>query len=189
MDAIWVVGGVILALLGVAAVAYVGGRSRGREILEERALERALATRVGEVMSRPVVVARLDTTIARAAEMMLEGGFGSLPVVDDAGRMVGIVTESDLTGTARRRPRSALGPATDDVGKPDPDRHQPDTRPVTVAINKRVVSARVDEPVSEVAARMLDRNLRHVPVLDGDVPVGMVTRHDLLSQLVGRGKP
>jgi CBS domain-containing protein len=181
VDAAIVVGGVLLVLVAVAALAFVAGRTRGREILEERELERALAVKVESVMSRPIVVATTETTIGSAAEMMLRGGYGALPVVDDQGRLVGIVTESDLTGTTRRGSVRTLvqlqaggegGLAT--LGE----------KPVSEVMNPNVVTARPDEPVSEVAERMVARNVRHIPVVDGDIPVGIITRYDLLSQVV-----
>jgi CBS domain-containing protein len=182
VDAAIVVGGVLLVLVAVAALAFVAGRTRGREILEQRELERGLAVKVESVMSRPIVVATTETTIASAAEMMLRGGYGALPVVGDEGRLVGIVTESDLTGTTRRGSVRSLvqlqeggqGGVLGTLGE----------QPVSEVMNPDVVTARPDEPVSEVAERMVARNVRHIPVVEGDIPVGIITRYDLLSQVV-----
>lgn len=55
-----------------------------------------LATvRVADVMTRDVVSARPDWTIRRAVEVMIDGRFGCLPVVDDAQHLVGLVSETD----------------------------------------------------------------------------------------------
>ncbi len=54
------------------------------------------AVRVREIMSRPVVTARPDDDLEAAARLMLEDKVGSLVVVDEAERVVGIVTETDL---------------------------------------------------------------------------------------------
>lgn len=51
---------------------------------------------IREVMSEDVVVARPTTTIHEAAEMLATGAFHSLPIVDEAGELVGIVTSTDL---------------------------------------------------------------------------------------------
>lgn len=51
---------------------------------------------VREVMSAPVVTVRPDDELATAAGLMLEKKVGSLPVVDGGGRVVGIITETDL---------------------------------------------------------------------------------------------
>ena len=53
-------------------------------------------TFVSEIMTREVRTARADTPLADAARDMIEGRIGCLPVVDDEGRAIGIVTEHDF---------------------------------------------------------------------------------------------
>jgi CBS domain-containing protein len=55
-------------------------------------------TFVAEIMQRDVVTATPDTPLAEAARAMLEGRVGSLPVVEEGNRLVGIVTETDMLG-------------------------------------------------------------------------------------------
>ena len=47
-------------------------------------------------MSKTPVTAKATTSIMKAAKLMKENGFGRLPVVDDDGRLVGIITDGDL---------------------------------------------------------------------------------------------
>jgi CBS domain-containing protein len=185
VDAVVVVGGVLLAWAGIAVIAYLIGRARGRVILEERERERELETKVEALMSRRVVTISPDTTIARAAELMLTGGFGSLPVVHGSGQLSGMITESDITAT--RRPLTELRSTGGGFGG-DAGLERFGERPVSEFMTSRVVTARPEEPVSDVAARMLERNIRHVPVVEGEALVGIITRHDLLSQVARRGK-
>ena len=49
-----------------------------------------------DIMSKPVVRVGPDTPVSEAASLLVEQGFASLPVVDGAQRLVGIVTEADL---------------------------------------------------------------------------------------------
>jgi CBS domain-containing membrane protein len=58
--------------------------------------------RVADVMSRDVVTTRPDTPAHLAASMMLDFRIGSLPVVDDDGALIGVVTITDYLGLARR---------------------------------------------------------------------------------------
>lgn len=51
---------------------------------------------VSEVMSHKVFTVRADTPISDAARMMADLKIGSLPVVDEAGLIIGIITESDM---------------------------------------------------------------------------------------------
>lgn len=59
-------------------------------------------TTVGEVMSSPPLTAHPLTDLAELAAMMIDRGFRSVPVVDDADRLVGIITRRDLVGTLVR---------------------------------------------------------------------------------------
>jgi CBS domain-containing protein len=56
----------------------------------------ALEWRVGEIMTHAPQTLRRDATLAEAAEQMAEGRFGCLPIVDEAGRLAGMLTETDL---------------------------------------------------------------------------------------------
>lgn len=52
--------------------------------------------KISEIMTREVTTVRPTTGLARAAKLLLERKFGCLPVCDDAGALVGIVTEADF---------------------------------------------------------------------------------------------
>ena len=63
-----------------------------------------------DVMTRTVLSVRPDAAVADAIRMMLDNRISGLPVIDEAGRLVGILTEGDLlrrgeTATERHRPR------------------------------------------------------------------------------------
>src|ERR1700741_60039 len=78
------------------------------------------AMRAHQVMTRPVYTILPDATIREAANLMLQRHVSGLPVVDAAGRLVGIVSEGDFIrrseiGTQRKRGRwlkFILGPGT-----------------------------------------------------------------------------
>jgi CBS domain-containing protein len=57
---------------------------------------RAAATTAGQLMSKPAITITADATVARAARTLTEHGIKRLPVVDDDGRLVGIVSRKDL---------------------------------------------------------------------------------------------
>ncbi|HEY0639042.1 MAG TPA: CBS domain-containing protein, partial [Pseudonocardiaceae bacterium] len=100
-------------------------------------------------------------------------GFTALPVVDDDGALVGIVTEADvLRGRVRPDPRSR--PAAD---RPDPP------RAVGEVMTVPVVTVRPGTDLAEVAALMVEHGRRALPVLDGDILAGIVTRRDLVRCL------
>jgi len=110
---------------------------------------------VADVGYRPLVSIGTDGTAAEAVALMKLEKCGCVVVMSE-GRMRGIFTERDLL---KRVLHPGLGLDTPIVGLMSDD--------VTVA--------RVDEPIHEVLARMYIGRLRHLPVLDGDEPVGTIS--------------
>ncbi|WP_255152466.1 CBS domain-containing protein [Halorarius halobius] len=123
---------------------------------------------VDQVMSRPAETVAPDTPVGDAAAAMIEHDVGALVVVDDG--LAGLLTATDFVLQARD-------------GSASPD--------ATVGewMRTDVVTAERRDPVHEVADVMLDRLIHHVPVVDGDEVVGMVTTLDLTAVLARRLRP
>jgi CBS-domain-containing membrane protein len=184
----WVVWVVVAAIVLVVGAAYLAGRTRARQVLAGRSMEVALSKEVREEMSTPPRVVRDGTTIEEAARVMLDEGIGCLPVVDVDGGMVGIVTESDLTGA---RPWLSLRAwaqpqAAEEAVPAAPDLEHLRALRVDEVMTRRVVTAMPGEALSAVVDRMMEGDLQHVPVVENGVPVGMLARHDLLRFLARR---
>jgi CBS domain-containing protein len=116
--------------------------------------------RIGELTRQQVVTADLAETLSQAASRMRFADISALPVVE-AGRLVGILTERDLA-------RAAAEGA------------DPRTHTVAAFMSLGPFVAAPDEDSDDVVARMLDLGVRHLPILDGDELVGMVSMRDLL---------
>jgi len=142
--------------------------------------------KASDVMSRNIISVDRDATIAEAIRLMLDNRISGLPVIDAAGRVIGILTEGDLlrrseTGTERHRPRwleILMGP-----GRLAGEYVRTHGRKVEEIMTRDLVSVTPDTPLDEVVALMERRRIRRVPVLDGGVPVGIVSRTDLLRAL------
>ena len=141
-----------------------------------------------DVMTREILSVGPDTTVAEAIRTMLDNRISGLPVIDEAGQLVGILTEGDLlrrgeTGTERQRPRwleILMGP-----GRLAGEYVRTHGRKVDGLMTRDVVSVTPDTPLKEVVELMERRRIKRVPVLDGDVPVGILSRADLLRALLG----
>jgi CBS domain-containing protein len=139
-----------------------------------------------DVMSRDIVSVGPAATIAEAIRLMLGNQISGLPVIDAAGKLVGILTEGDLlrrseTGTERQRPRwlkILMGP-----GRLADEYVRTHGRRVEEIMTRDLVSVTPDTPLDEVVALMERRRIKRVPVLDGDQPIGIVSRADLLCAL------
>jgi CBS domain-containing protein len=67
-----------------------------RDLLRSAATRDRRSTTAGDIMTRDLEAVRPETSLVRAARLMLEKKFGCLPVVESSGRLVGIITESDF---------------------------------------------------------------------------------------------
>lgn len=140
-----------------------------------------------DIMSRDVVTVEPDATILHAARLMLQRKFSGLPVVDAAGRLVGIVTEGDFlrrteTATVRRRPRwleFVIG-----SGRLAEEYTRTTGRLVKEVMTHDVCSATEDTPLETIADLMERLHIKRIPIMRGQQVVGIVTRQNLLRALV-----
>lgn len=144
--------------------------------------------RAHQIMSRRVVTIRPEAPIADAVKMMLAHHISGLPVVDAAGKLVGILCESDLlrraeigTEHARNRLLTMLLGADRIAG----EFVREHGHKVEQVMTPRPVFANEEAPLSEVADLMERRHVNHVPVIRGDRLVGIITRSDFLSAVAG----
>lgn len=119
---------------------------------------------VDQVMSRPAETVAPDTPVRETADHLIRNDVGAVVVVDDAGRLEGILTATDFV--------RMFG---DGTASPDAS--------VAEFMRTEVVTTTRGALASEVAATMVDRLIHHVPVVEGEEVVGMVTTLDLAAHL------
>lgn len=139
-----------------------------------------------EIMSQPALVVRGDSTLEQAARLMLEKDVGGLPVVDAAGRLIGIVTESDFAAKERGVPFSTLRyPQLFGEWMSDQQLEKvyqaARSKKVSEIMTREVATVSEDDSVHKVLEVMLQRNAHRIPVVREGIPVGMIARHDLLK--------
>ncbi len=127
--------------------------------------------RVREIMTKSVLTVQPAVPVAKAAELLAYRGFSAMPVVDDNGDLVGIVSEADLI-----RNRFPAG-GEDGRTRPRP------ARTVGEVMTGGVVGVSHDADVAVLAKTMLDDKRRCIPIVDGTRLVGVVTRRDVLRML------
>jgi len=140
--------------------------------------------RAHQIMTKPVVAIAPDATIVEAANIMLRRHISGLPVIDAAGKLVGIVSEGDFIrrseiGTGRRRGRwlqFILGP-----GKSASDFVHEHGRKIVEVMTESPVTVTEDTSLAEIADLMEKKNIKRLPVVRGDNVVGMITRANLLQ--------
>jgi acetoin utilization protein AcuB len=119
---------------------------------------------VKDRMSAPPVTIGADTSFQQALALMQEHGIRRLPVVDDAGRLIGIVAQRDLLIAALRYLQSRVE--------------------VTEVMATRVIVATPDMPLTRVATLMLENKIGGLPVVEGGKVVGIITESDIFRCFV-----
>ena len=140
--------------------------------------------RVSDIMTTSVVSIAPDTPYKDIVERLVGSQVSSLPVVDEHGTLVGIVTEADLISKEAydgRRHRALRLVADVLSGR---EHHWVTKAAGMVAadvMTSNVMVCRPDEPVRSVARRMLKQGVKRMPVVDAGGLVGIVSRQDILG--------
>jgi CBS domain-containing protein len=139
-----------------------------------------------DLMTSPAVACRANAFFEEVAETLADGDISGMPVVDDRGHLVGVISERDLAHAlggplvklaVRRHSTSATVENLSEVPR--------DSRRVKDIMSTHVVSAPPTATVRELADLALDHDIGRIPVvLDGRL-IGVVTRGDLLACLSG----
>lgn len=139
-----------------------------------------------DVMVSPVVTTKPNTTVKDVAQLLVDNRISAVPVVDDRGKIVGIVSEGDLlhrieTGTEARKSlwvRFITGDArlAEDYAKAH-------GRTVSDVMTKHVIVAKPDTALSDVATLMERHAVKRVPIVSDGQLVGIVSRANLVQAL------
>lgn len=138
--------------------------------------------RAHQVMNRQVVTVTPETSIGDAANIMLRQRISGLPVVDGAGRLVGVVSEGDFIrraeiGTEKKGGRWLALLTGSDIA----DAARMQGRTVGEIMTATPLTIVEDTPLVEVVQTMETHGVKRLPVLRDDRLVGIVTRSDLLQ--------
>ncbi|MGI5330576.1 CBS domain-containing protein [Actinomadura nitritigenes] len=136
---------------------------------------------VEDVMTTEVVTVAEDTPFAEIADALAEHRIGAVPVVDDGGRVAGVVTEADLLRKEEFKP--------DDTGeRPLRGRHRHHALAKARAVDARglmsapAVTVRPEATVAQAARLLASRGFKAAPVVDESGALrGIVARRDLLT--------
>jgi CBS domain-containing protein len=145
-----------------------------------------------DVMVRDVVTVHPDTDVADAVKLLSEHDISALPVVDEPGNLIGILSEADLIhraeiGTEKHRPwwlEAVTGATT--LAEEFAKSHGKKVREI---MTSGAVSVSEDTPLSEIAALFEHKRIKRVPVVKDGKLVGIVSRSNLiqaLASVVGR---
>lgn len=143
-----------------------------------------------DIMVSPVITVKPSASVQEVAKILLERHISGVPVVDDQGRLVGIVSEGDLmhraeAGTERKRSWWLQGFIGDEALAAEYVKAH--ARKVADVMTRRVISASPDSPLHEIAALLEKNSIKRVPIVKDGRLVGIVSRANLI-QAVASGR-
>jgi CBS domain-containing protein len=124
-------------------------------------------------MTSPAITVNQEATLREAGDLLARHKISALPVVDDEGQLVGILSQMDLIRFNTAESPQAAG-ARSEGSEPGPMR-------VADIMTVEVVSVSPDTDLHTVAKRLSESHVRQVPVLSDTELVGIVSRRDLIK--------
>ncbi len=115
-----------------------------------------------------VITIDAKSTVAEAVGRLVQNNIGSLPVVDEAGALIGVLSERDVLRLMHNRGDAFSREKIGDV------------------MTNRPVTCSADDDVDHVMGQMSERRIAKVPVVDGDRLVGIVSVGDVIKVMYER---
>ena len=112
---------------------------------------------------KPVITAKPETTIDQAMELLIQNNIGCLPVVEGSGRLVGIVTDKDIFKKIHETSGDYHKFRVCDLMKTD------------------LIVGLPEDDLDYIAGLMSNNWIRHVPIVDQDRVIGLISSRDIIK--------
>jgi CBS domain-containing protein len=159
------------------------------EIALRHAHER-IASRVPvkDIMTKTVVTVKRDADVHEAARILSERGISGMPVVDDQGRVIGVISEADLLILAgMKREHTFKDILRNILGEPLPARAQGGRR-VEDVMSFPPITSKGDDDIAAVANILDERRIKRLPVVDDQGKLlGIISRADIVRAIGKKG--
>ncbi|HAD04370.1 MAG: hypothetical protein A2091_09805 [Desulfuromonadales bacterium GWD2_61_12] len=142
-----------------------------------------------EIMTRQVHTVTPETAVEELAQTFLRTGVSALPVIDGAGKLIGVVTETDLIEQNKPLHIPTVIALFDWVLYLESEKEfqaevsRISARKVGEICSRELVTCAPDTSVGDIARLMSEKKVHLVPVVDGERLVGVVARLDLIRTM------
>ncbi|MBW2157743.1 MAG: CBS domain-containing protein [Deltaproteobacteria bacterium] len=147
-----------------------------------------------DIMTRAVITVSPDMEIVNAAKILLENRINGAPVLDETGKLVGILCQSDLIAQQKKLPIPSFFTFLDGLitltSMKQLEKQVQKIAAVTVAqaMTPNPVTVKPDTDIEAVAALMVDQSFHTIPVVEEGVLLGIVGKEDILKTLMPRSE-
>jgi CBS domain-containing protein len=149
-----------------------------------------MAKTVAEVMSRDPIVVRPETPIREAIKILAERSISGLPVVDEAGKLVGVISETDLLWQETGVEPPVYIMFLDSViylenpARYDKELHKALGQTVGEVMSRHPVAVKPNLPLRQAARQIQEKSIRRLAVTDeGGKVIGILTPGDIVRAM------
>lgn len=144
-----------------------------------------------DVMVSPAITVKPSASVREVAKIFLARQISAVPVVDEQGKLIGIVSEGDLlhraeAGTERKRSWWLQGFTGDETLAAEYVKAH--ARKVSDVMTRRVITASPDSPLHEIASLLENNSIKRVPIVKDGQVVGIVSRANLIQAVASERK-
>ncbi|MBT5469103.1 MAG: CBS domain-containing protein [Nitrospina sp.] len=142
-----------------------------------------------EIMTRKVVTVNKNLPIKELSKLFIENRFNGVPVVDDDGNVIGVVTQGDLIEQNKNLHIPTVITLFDAVLFLDSEKKfESDVKKLTGTkvediYHKHAVSVSPNANISEITTLMAEKDVHTLPVLDGEKLVGVIGKRDVIRAM------
>jgi len=143
-----------------------------------------------DIMNSEVVTVTPTTTIKELAQIFSFHQISGVPVVDESGTLVSVVTESDLIDQTKKVHIPTVVTILDSVFYlENPDKMEKEMKKIAGyrvgdICSERLITVEKDTPLDEIATIMAEENVHTLPVMDDNKLVGVIGKKDIIRTLI-----
>ena len=144
-----------------------------------------------DIMTQEVLTVHKDTPVNQLAEILWKNRISGAPVLDDDGRVVSVVTESDLIDQSKKVHIPTMISILDSViflessKKTEKEIRKMAGNTVQDICAPELVSVAGDTPLDEIATIMAEKKVHTLPVLEGERLIGVIGKSDIIRSMAG----
>lgn len=143
-----------------------------------------------DIMTKEVVTVGPETAVIEVAKLLLEKRINGVPVVDKAGKVLGIICQSDLIAEQKKLPFPSVFTLLDTFipifsqAKREKELEKIAAVKAAQAMTPDPVTVTSETSLEDIASIMANRHFHTIPVVDGGKLVGIIGKEDVLRTLL-----
>lgn len=143
-----------------------------------------------DIMTKEVITVTPEITVTELALLLASHGISGAPVLDETGRLIGMVTENDLIDQKKKIHLPTVVTILDSVFYlENPERMGKEMKKMAGATVRDIyshepVTVNEDTPIDELATIMAEKKIHTLPVMRGEALVGIIGKRDIIKTLI-----